>query len=100
MFVGLEVYMARKNSPASLKPVFTEIRRALKKLRRRRSKASQKDKKILSLKIENLEKLSEKFEQLNDTYLFYFRCRTGRYFMDALRRVAIKLPQRPRSRQR
>jgi hypothetical protein len=85
MFVGLEEYMARKNSGVSLKPISTEIGRAVRKLKGARSKASRADKKILSLKMHKLKKLNK---------LVYLLCRTGRYFMDALP-VATKPPRRP-----
>jgi hypothetical protein len=85
MFVGLEEYMAKKNSGVSLKPISTEIGRAVRKLKGARSKASRADKKILSLKMHKLKKLNESL---------YVLCRFGRKFMDALP-VASRLPRRP-----
>ncbi|MFI5058109.1 MAG: hypothetical protein ACHQLQ_07970 [Candidatus Acidiferrales bacterium] len=82
--------MAKKNSGVSLKPISTEIGRAVKKLKGMRSKASRADKKILSLKMHKLEKLNESL---------YVLCKYGRKVMDALP-VVKKLPRRPVRSQR
>jgi predicted nucleic acid-binding Zn-ribbon protein len=49
MFVGLEESMARKN--VSLKPISKEVKKAVKELKKIRSKASAEEKKILDLGI-------------------------------------------------
>jgi hypothetical protein len=90
MFVGLEEFMARKNSGVSLKPISTEIGRAVTKLRGVWSKASRADKKILSLKMHKLKKMK---------YSVYGLCKYGRKFMDAVP-VVTKLPRRPTRPQR
>lgn len=85
MFVGLEEYMAMKNSGVSLKPISTEIGRAVRKLKGARSKASPAAKKILRLKIHKLKKLNKSL---------YVLCKYGRKVMDALP-VVSKFPRRP-----
>jgi hypothetical protein len=56
MFVGLEEYMARKNSRVSLKPISRAIGKAVGKLRKIRKKASAADRKKLSKTIATLDK--------------------------------------------
>ncbi len=51
MFVGLEESMARRKSRVSVKPVYKEVKNAVKELKKIRSKASDKNKKILDLGI-------------------------------------------------
>jgi hypothetical protein len=85
MFVGLEEYMARKNSGVSLKPISKEIGKAVTQLGRVRSKASREDKQILSLKMHKLEKIDDSL---------YGLCKYGRKVMDAVPAVT-KLRRRP-----
>jgi predicted nucleic acid-binding Zn-ribbon protein len=57
MFVGLEESMARsrRKSRVSVKPVYKEVENAVKELKKIRSKASDKNKKILDLGITMLD---------------------------------------------
>jgi hypothetical protein len=74
MFVGLEEYMARKNSRVSLKPISKAIGKAVGKLRKIRKKASAADRKKLTKKIAALDKANT---------LVYYSCSTGRKAMIA-----------------
>jgi len=74
MFVGLEEYMARKNSRVSLKPISREIGKAVGKLRKIRKKASAADRKKLSKTIATLDKANT---------IVNFSCRIGRAAMIA-----------------
>jgi hypothetical protein len=74
MFVGLEEYMARKNSRVSLKPISKAIGQAVGKLRKIRKKASAADRKKLSKTMAALHKA--------DT-IVNFSCGTGRRAMIA-----------------
>ncbi len=66
MFVGLEESMARKN--VSLKPVSKEVEKAVKELKKIRSKVPAKDKRILDLGIIILNTANN---------LLYLACRGG-----------------------